>query len=330
MKSLRAVIVGVVGGVLMVFLFLVSGLWNLGASSGQWSPTEWLFDMAVRQSVTLRSLDIAVPDLDDRSLVVQGAGHYALVCADCHGSPAGPPVAFADALSPLPPRLVEQMGRWRPPARVFWTVKHGIKRTAMPGWSSQIRDEEVWAMVAFLRELPHMGADDYTALALGAGTGDCTACHGVDGGGRGGAAPRLDIQSPDYIAAALRAYRDGSRASGTMITVAKTLSDTDIDSFAQFFGRQAAATPAEAPAIASTGVPERGIAACESCHGAAARADYPRLGGQHQRFLVEQLKLFREAGATRGGPHAAVMAEVARFLSDADIEALASWYSGNR
>ena len=35
-------------------------------------------------------------------------------------------------------------------------VKHGIKFTGMPAWAAQQRDDEVWAMVAFLRRLPSL------------------------------------------------------------------------------------------------------------------------------------------------------------------------------
>jgi cytochrome c553 len=51
----------------------------------------------------------------------------------------------------------------------------------------------------------------------------CARCHGENG--EGGAGPRLDIQSPAYIAAALEACRQGTRASGTMIAAASRLSD---------------------------------------------------------------------------------------------------------
>jgi mono/diheme cytochrome c family protein len=114
---------------------------NIGATSRPSAVTEWFWHALVRQSVTLHSLGIDVPLLDDAAMVRRAAGHYELVCATCHGSPARRPAEFARHLLPQPPVLVRQMERWRPPARVFWTVKHGIRHTAMPAWPDAQRDD---------------------------------------------------------------------------------------------------------------------------------------------------------------------------------------------
>ena len=37
----------------------------------------------------------------------------------------------------------------------------------MPAWPTQQRDDEVWAMVAFLRTLPDLQAEDYRRLVHG-------------------------------------------------------------------------------------------------------------------------------------------------------------------
>jgi hypothetical protein len=44
----------------------------------------------------------------------------------------------------------------RQPDELFYIVKHGIKFTGMPAWPAQQRDDERWAMVAFLRRLPDL------------------------------------------------------------------------------------------------------------------------------------------------------------------------------
>ncbi len=318
------------GGLMAILggaLFLLSGIPNFAASNGQFGPVDWLQTMAGRQSVTLRSAAIDVPELDDPALIRRGAGHYEMVCAQCHGSPAGPPERFAADIVPLPPRLMAQMEHWRPPARVFWTVRHGIRQSAMPAWPSELRDDEVWAVVAFIEAMPEMTAVEYVELA-GPERGACLSCHGEDGTGRNGTAPRLDIHSPAYIATALRAFRDGTRQSGTMIAAARNLDDAAIDRLAAGFGRRTPVAP-DGPAagrdIAERGLPARDIPACDSCH-AAGRADYPRLAGQWKHHLRTQLELFREHGVARGGPYADIMAEVAHYLEDEDIDALVDWY----
>jgi cytochrome c553 len=66
---------------------------------------------------------------------------------------------------------------------------------------------------------------------------------------------------------------------------------------------------------------------CASCHGADGRSTvigkYPKIGGQNREYLVGALKAYKEG--RRQGSYAAVMAEVARQLSDEDIAALAAY-----
>lgn len=330
MKRLRPILIGAVGAVLGLFVLLLSGLLNFGASSGHWDVTDWVFDIAARQSVTLRSLDIEVPPLDDPAMIRRGAGHYELVCAACHGSPGRVADEFALHLTPKPPPLLDQMQHWRPPARTFWTVKHGIKRTAMPAWPTQLRDDEVWDIVAFIEAMPKLTADEYRALAGDRRVGStCTTCHGDDGAGVGNAFPRLDIQSPQYLADALTAFRDGTRASGVMMSAASGLSDQQIAELAAHFGRAVEVKPPSGDGLARSiwedGIPERSVPPCAACHGATARPDFPRLIGQQPDHIERQLLLFVELGAARGGRHAEMMANAVHNLTAEEAAALAEW-----
>lgn len=335
MRKYRAYIVGAIGGVLAAAVVPLTGILDFDASKSAWGFTDWYLSTAAQQSNTLRSAAITVPDLDDPAGVRRAAGHYEMVCATCHGSPAGPPEAFADSIRAAPPRLVDRMGQWHPDARVFWTVKHGVRHTAMPAWASQLRDDEVWDMVAFLKVMAAMPAAEYAELA-GLDREGCASCHGENGEGNG-AAPRLDIQSPDYIAASLEAFRQGTRASGTMITAARQLTDAEIAELSAYYGKLVEADGGGSDGlgaeIAAKGLPDRDIAACNSCH-EAGRPEYPRLMGQNRDYLVTQLELFNEYGADRGGHHAEVMAKALRVLpqtekgplSDEEIEALADYF----
>ena len=66
---------------------------------------------------------------------------------------------------------------------------------------------------------------------------------------------------------------------------------------------------------------------CASCHGADGRStvipQYPKIGGQSAPYVVNALKAYREG--RRLGTFAAIMAEVAKPLTDADIDNLAAY-----
>jgi cytochrome c553 len=212
-------------------------------------------------------------------------------------------------------------------------VKHGIKFTGMPAWSAQGRDDEVWAVVAFLLRMPGLDAATYRRLASGqTGVAEappnlpaaggrqppravqdlCWRCHGPDGTGRGpGAFPSLAGQKSAYLYASLRAFADRRRFSGIMSGIAATLSDEAMRSAAQYYevltprSGDRSADPsaiARGALIAQRGVPDQDIPACAECHGPTAKPKnpaYPRLAGQHAHYLASQLALLQRR--RRGG-----------------------------
>lgn len=81
---------------------------------------------------------------------------------------------------------------------------------------------------------------------------------------------------------------------------------------------------AAAAAPAAGGKPAQ-VAVCAACHGengVSASPVFPNLAGQHRSYIEVALKGYK-SGARKN----AVMAGQAAGLSDADIKALAVWYS---
>jgi cytochrome c553 len=256
-----------------MLLFSWSGLYNVAASKGHWPAVAWLLRHTMENSVETRSAFIEAPPLGDAALVERGAGHYETGCLPCHGAPGSPSNRVPNHMLPQPPYLPTHVEQWSA-EELFWLVKHGLKYTGMPAWPAKSRDDEVWAVVAFLLRLPEMSPPDYARLANGAGTlvpqtsdlpllperpgelfpladavliGACARCHGVDGGGRlSGAFPRLDLQTTDYLVRALTEYAEGVRPSGIMQPVAAALSDDQIRRLAAHYAQAAASTVVEA------------------------------------------------------------------------------------
>lgn len=63
----------------------------------------------------------------------------------------------------------------------------------------------------------------------------CQNCHGEDGVALLPGAANLSGQQKGYLQAQLRAYRSGSRRDAQMSIVAKSLTDTDIENFADWY-----------------------------------------------------------------------------------------------
>ena len=47
-------------------------------------------------------------------------------------------------------------------------MKHGLKMTGMPAWGLTHDDDMLWDVVAFLRKIPELSADQYQALVKSA------------------------------------------------------------------------------------------------------------------------------------------------------------------
>jgi cytochrome c553 len=252
----------------------------------------------------------------------------------------------------LPPRIREST-----PERLFYVVKHGMKFTGMPAWPSQHRDDEVWAMVAFLKRLPDLNAEGYRALALGgltleppsgreiatadatsAATNACMRCHGAAGQGPSSElVPVLHGQPAPFLVAALEAYASARRASGIMQPVAVDLTPRGMERVADFYSGLArppdtaranvdAAAVERGRAIALEGVASDRIPPCSVCHGADALPAYPRLAGQNFRYMIGRLHRWQE-GLVADTATAAIMAPIARLLTEQQSADVSAYFS---
>ena len=78
------------------------------------------------------------------------------------------------------------------------------------------------------------------APARPAQLGLCATCHGEDGCRGVREIPRLAAQNPEYLAAALNAYRDGQRDHAAMHAIAGALQPRDVEAFAHWYAEQKA------------------------------------------------------------------------------------------
>lgn len=258
-QSLKTIVIFFIGLAIVGALVVVSGMIPIKASSGHWEITRWFLNFTKNRSLATYSSGIKVPELDDQSLIIKGAGHYEIGCRQCHGTPETPRSPLVFGMTPVPPDLADIVPH-RDPAELFYAVKHGIKMTAMPAWPDGKRNDEIWAVVAFLQKYPDLSLAEYERLVWGTHQKQsgqtisladgaslsvphlvielCAGCHGIDGQGRGlGAFPRLAGQNFAYLKNALQAYRTGRRQSGTMEVIAGRLSADQIQELSRYYAR---------------------------------------------------------------------------------------------
>ena len=163
--ALFAVFVAIVG----VFAVVSTGVINIGADQAH-SPLVYNFlETARERSIANASQDIVVPDLTQVDMISSGGADYKDMCAGCHLAPDVTSTDLSEGLYPKPPNFTkaEVVARYNTEAGAqqnFWAIKHGIMASGMPAWGATHDDDRMWAMVAFIRSLPELSADQYTML----------------------------------------------------------------------------------------------------------------------------------------------------------------------
>jgi len=155
----------------------------------------------------------------------------------------------------------------------------------------------------------------------------CLGCHGIESYKTvypTYSVPRLRGQNHEYIVAALKEYRNGTRGHATMHAHASTLSDQDMQDVAAYLGGEEL-KPLDLKSQTIKGPVPKSLAVCVACHGQDGKGImgiYPTLRGQHADYLERTLTDYI-SGSRRNG----IMAPFAAQLKPADIAEIAEFFA---
>lgn len=172
----------------------------------------------------------------------------------------------------------------------------------------------------------------------------CAACHNPDGNSAVDMYPKLAGQHAPYLYKQLKDFKLGmdtggkqGRNNSIMFGMVASLSDQDMKDLAAFYSSQkmkAGATPenviARGEQLYRGGDAQKGIAACIACHGPRGNGSdvsgFPKISFQHATYLKTTLQEFRDG--KRANDLNGMMQDIARKLSDEDIEVLSQYLGG--
>jgi mono/diheme cytochrome c family protein len=146
-------------------LYIGSGIYNIGADDHHTKIVLAIIEQLRERSIDLRARAIDVPDIEDSRRIAGGAERYAALCVGCHLAPGVTKSDIRAGLYPHPPSLAQE--DTRNAQRAFWTIKHGIKMSAMPAWGKFLDDAAIWDIVSFVRKMPAMTPQAYQQLSNG-------------------------------------------------------------------------------------------------------------------------------------------------------------------
>ncbi len=214
----------------------------------------------------------------------------AAACIDCHGeSGISTTAGIPNLAGQQPIYLIVATQEYKAGTR-----GHVEKEEMLKGLDQV--DIEKMAMyfasqVPTAREAPPFG-DPVAGEPLSA---SCGRCHGARGVSYDPMVPSLASQEPNYLVAAIKAYRSQERDHEDMIT---NKSDQEIEHIAAFYTVQ----KAEAAADQQNTVQEL-VAKCDRCHGPSVGERtrvIPSLNGQSRDYIVRAMKeyLGHDRGST--------------------------------
>jgi cytochrome c553 len=154
----------------------------------------------------------------------------------------------------------------------------------------------------------------------------CAACHGENGNSRTENIPSLAGHPAPYLVVQLILFREQQRDNEVMTSLAKALSDQDIENLAAYFSAQkrvlADALPVRPDADRGKQLADAGR--CGTCHlpDYSGREQIPRLAAQREDYL---LKTMRDYKAGRRSGVDGMMTSVLYNYSDEDLAAFAAY-----
>jgi mono/diheme cytochrome c family protein len=139
--------------------FAVLSLALLGCSVRQPGTVETNVAEFVKAKITVGGKNEANPLPSTAENIEAGRQSFSNYCMVCHGLDGqNTGVPFAESMSPPPPPLNSAAVQRYTDGQLKWIIDNGIFPSGMPASKGILRDEEIWAMVQYIRHLPAKGS----------------------------------------------------------------------------------------------------------------------------------------------------------------------------
>lgn len=238
-------------------------------------------------------------------------------CAGCHGETGITKIAGMPSLVALDPKYF---------GAAVSAYKSGQRKSdVMKPLVAALSDEATGNLALFYAlqkpgkaQTPAAGDQ---AAGKAAAAAACAACHGDQGVSGNPATPSLAGQDAEYLAAALRAYKDGSRKDDSMNGPAAALDDKAMKNIAAYYAAQQPQPLNVRRPLTVAEWTER----CDRCHGVNGNSTdplMPRLSAQRADWLEQVLQAYRT-----GARKSTAMAAMSANMSEADVRELAAHYA---
>jgi len=150
----------------VVFPVALLAYFGLGMSEtrSDIKPPAWetlLIESAVRAAVRRNAKELSARLPANQETIIAGGKLYLAGCAGCHGEPGKPGGDLAQY--PPPPQLPHAGSQYSEP-EIAWIIKHGIRLTGMSAYGPFYKENELWALAAFVHKINALSAAEIQAI----------------------------------------------------------------------------------------------------------------------------------------------------------------------
>jgi mono/diheme cytochrome c family protein len=149
-------------------VYFFGGFYSVAGTQEDPALVKWALVKVRNASIAHHATDKPPGNLGDAATAQAGARQFMeRGCVNCHGAPGAEWAKFSEGMHPDPPDLKEVVEE-RTPEQLFWVVKNGINMTGMPSFGSiGVGDDDIWKIVAFIKQLPHVNEADFKSWTAG-------------------------------------------------------------------------------------------------------------------------------------------------------------------
>lgn len=169
----------------------------------------------------------------------------------------------------------------------------------------------------------------------------CEICHGISGNSTANENwPKLAGQNVNYLMKQMQDFQPNAKSrrdNPIMNSLIVALSEKERIKIANYYARLVGTIDTAHSHLLSLGQriyrggdANKALPACLACHGPAGLgnppAGFPRLSGQHARYIAQQLKAFRDG--KRNNDKYQMMSIISKKMNDTEIIAVSNYISG--
>ena len=115
---------------------------------------------ARRLSVPASERNAKNPFAPTPELLSEARVHFADHCATCHGNDGSGKTQIGQNLYPKAPDMRLPATQNLTDGEIYYVIHNGIRLTGMPAWGTEVKDDDSWKLVLFIRHLPQLTPEE--------------------------------------------------------------------------------------------------------------------------------------------------------------------------